>query len=188
MTTSPLPLSTQRRGMWIGEVARPFEGLLGTDGKRYSLSSFDDRDVLVVVFNSNRCPTANAYEDRLMALQQEFAPRGVQIVAVNSTDPHLYAEESYAAMVERDRARKFNFPYVKDADRSVARAFGAECTLHAFVLDRDRRLRYRGRIDDSRNPAKVTTHDLRNAVEEVLADRPVRVPETAAFGCRLDLD
>ena len=185
--SAPAPASRLARGLRLGDRAADFAPLPATDGERYSLASFDDRDILVVVFNSNRCPTAKAYEPRLIALQREYQDRGVQVIAVNSTDPHLYAEESFPAMVEHARASGFTFPYLKDEDQNVARAFGAECTLHAFVLDRDRRLRYRGRIDDSRNPANVTTHDLRNALDDVLAGRAVRVSETAAFGCRLDI-
>ena len=187
MTTAPLRVATGPERPRLGDAVGPFDDLLATDGKRYSLSSFHDREVLVVVFNSNRCPTANAYEERLIALQRDYGPRGVQVIAINSTDPHLYREESYDAMVERGREHNFNFPYLKDADQKAARAFGAECTLHAFVLDRERRLRYRGRIDDSRNPAKVTVHDLTNAIDDVLAARPVGVAETVAFGCRLDI-
>ena len=110
-----------------------------------------------------------------------------QLIAVNSTDPHLYAEESYEAMVSRARENSFNFPYLKDADQSLARSFGATCTFHVFVLDRDRRLRYRGRFDNSRNPERVTSNDLRDALDDILEGRPVRVPETDAFGCSLDL-
>jgi peroxiredoxin len=171
----------------VGVTGPDFSNVRATDGRRYSLRDFDRADAIVLIFSSNRCPTAKAYAGRLNDLHDRYARRGVQLVLINSNDPHLYAEESYEAMVERDERRRFNFPYVKDADQSVARAFGAQCTLHAFVLDRERRLRYRGRIDDARNPAKVTTHDLRDAVDDVLAGRPVRVPETAAFGCRLDL-
>ena len=87
----------------------------------------------------------------------------------------------------RARESKFNFPYLKDANQHLARSFGATCTFHVFVFDRERRLRYRGRFDNSRNPERVTSNDLRDAIEDVLSGRPVRVPETDAFGCSLDL-
>jgi peroxiredoxin len=187
MTTTPLPLPRARRRLALGARASAFGSLLGTDGKTYALASFDASAVLVVVFNSNRCPTAKAYEPRLIELQDRYAKDGVTVVAINSTDAHLYAEESYEAMVEHARESRFNFPYLKDERQEAARRFGAQCTLHAFVLDRERRLRYRGRIDDSRNPAKVTVSDLRNAIDDVLEGREVRVAETTPFGCALDL-
>ena len=89
-------------------------------------------------------------------------------------------------MVEVAEEREFNFPYLKDADQSVAKKFGALVTLHAFVLDSERRLMYRGRIDDSRDPTNVTTHDLQNALDDLLESRPVRVPETRPFACSID--
>ena len=174
------------RRLELGERAA-FDALPATDGGRYSLDSLADKDVVVLIFNSNRCPTAKAFEERMNAIQRDYADRGVLLVAINSTDEHLYAEESLPAMVERAREGGYTFPYLKDEDQRVARAIGAECTLHAFVLDRERRLRYRGRIEDSRNPDRATTHDLRDAIDDVLAGRPVRVPETQAYGCALDL-
>ena len=173
--------------MELGDRVGPFVGMLGTNGRWYALSDFRDKAALVFIFDSNRCPTAKAYVPRMIRLQDEYADRGVELIAVNSTDPHLYAEESYEAMVARARESHFNFPYLKDADQSLARTFGATCTFHVFVLDRERRLRYRGRFDNSRNPERVTSNDLRAALDDLLAGGPVRVPETDAFGCSLDL-
>lgn len=175
------------RGVELGERPAGFAGLMGTDGKRYSLESFDDARLLVVIFNSNRCPTAKAFEERMKTIQDDYGSSGVRLVAINSTDPHLYAEESFDAMVQRARDSAFNFPYLRDDDQTAARAFGAECTLHAFVLDGERRLRYRGWIEDSRNAEKATSRDLRNAIDDLLAGRDVRTPETDAYGCALDL-
>jgi peroxiredoxin len=178
--------STEPSTLPIGAAAPPFEDLLGTDGGRYGLSRLADREVLVLIFSSNRCPTAHAYADRMNALQAEYGPRGVQLVAINSNDPHLYPDESFTRMVERAAEDGYTFPYLVDAGQHVARAFGATCTFHAFVLDRDRRLRYQGRFDSSRIAANVTDHDLRNALDDVLDGREVRVPTTRAFGCSLD--
>jgi hypothetical protein len=88
-------------------------------------------------------------------------------------------------MVLRVREKGFNFPYVKDEDRTVARTYGAVCTPHVFLLDEERKLRYKGRIDDSRNPERVTVSDLRNAIDDLLANRPLRVSETTPFGCSI---
>ena len=170
----------------IGAPASPFEGLLGVDGGRYGFSTFADRDALVLIFSSNRCPTAKAYGARMNALQREYGPRGVQLVALNSNDPHLYPDESYRRMVDRAAEDHYPFPYVVDEGQRVARAYGATCTFHVFVLDRARRVRYEGRFDDSRIAANVTTSDLANALDDLLAGRHVRVPTTIAFGCSLD--
>ncbi len=178
---------SERLTLPIGAQAPPFEGLLGTDGLRYGFSSFADRDVLVLVFSSNRCPTAKAYAKRMGALQRDCGPRGVQLLAINSNDPHLYPDESYPRMVVRAAEDGYSFPYLVDEGQAVARAYGATCTFHVFVVDRERRLRYQGRFDDSRIPARVTSDDLRNAIEDILAGDDVRVSTTRPFGCSLDL-
>ena len=170
----------------IGAPGIPFEGLLGTDGQRHGWSTLAERDLVVLIFSSNRCPTAKAYGERLNALQRDYGARGVQLVAINANDPHLYPEESYPRMVDRAREDEYTFLYLVDDDQRVARAYGATCTFHVFVLDRERRLRYEGRFDDARLPERVTTHDLQNALDDLLAGRAVRVARTRPFGCSLD--
>jgi peroxiredoxin len=180
--------SPERATLSIGAQGQAFEGLLGTDGLRHGFSDLTDRDVLVLIFSSNRCPTAKAYAERMNALQQEYGPRGVQLLAINSNDPHLYPDEAYPRMVERAAEDGYTFPYLVDDRQQVAKAYGATCTFHVFLLDGERRLRYQGRFDDSRLPTRVTSHDLRNALDDVLAHRDVRQPTTRPFGCSLDLD
>ncbi|HTI28851.1 MAG TPA: thioredoxin family protein [Methylomirabilota bacterium] len=170
----------------IGAVGPPFEGLLGSDGHRYGFSSFADSEVLVLIFASNRCPTVKAYADRMKAVHSEYGRRGVQLVAINSNSPHLYPDESYPLMVERAALDGYTFPYLADPEQRVARAYGAACTFHLFVLDRDRRLRYQGRFDDARLEANITSHDLRDALDDILDGREVRTPATRPFGCSLD--
>ncbi len=176
----------ERATLAIGAAAPPFEGLLGTDGRRHGFSSVGDRDALVLIFSSNRCPTAKAYADRMNTLQLDCGSRGVQVVAINANDPHLYPDESYQRMVERAAQDGYAFPYLVDEGQRVARAYGARCTFHVFLLDRERRLRYQGRFDDARIATNVSSHDLRNALDDVLAGRDVRVATTRAFGCSLD--
>jgi len=171
----------------IGAAAPSFEDLLGTDGRRHGLESFAASDLVVLIFSSNRCPTARAYSERMNALQIEEGPRGIQLVAINSNDPHLYPDESYPRMIERAAEDRYALPYLVDEGQGVARAFGAGCTFHVFLLDRERRVRYQGRFDDSRLPERVTTHDLRNAIADLRAGRKVNVPTTRPFGCSLDL-
>jgi peroxiredoxin len=171
----------------IGDLATPFEGLIGADGRRHGFSDYADADVLVVIFSSNRCPTAKAYASRLRALHVDYASRGVQILLLNSNDPHLYPDESLQGMVERAAVDGYAFPYLVDEGQRVARSWGPTCTFHAFVLDRDRRLRYEGRFDNARLEERVTSHDLRDAIEAVLAGREVSVTQTRAFGCGIDI-
>lgn len=178
--------SSERATLPIGDPGPIFEGLLGTDGRRHGFSSLADRDALVLVFTSNRCPTAKAYGERMNALQRDYGPRRVQLLAINSNDPHLYPDESYPRMVERAAEDGYMFPYLLDEGQRTAKAYGAACTFHVFVLDHERRLRYEGRFDDSRITGNVTSHDLRNALDDLLARRDVRVTHTRPFGCSLD--
>ena len=169
----------------LGRSAPDFSDLRGADGKSYRLSSFDGKPVLAVVFISNGCPTVSVYNDRLISLQRAYGGMGVQVVAINSNNPYLSPGDSYAEMVKRVDETRYNFPYLKDQDGSVAKCYGAISTPHAYVFDADRRLRYQGRIDDSRDLSKITSHDLEDAVVAVLEGSVVEVPETQPFGCAL---
>lgn len=176
---SPAALAT-------GDAAPSFEDLLGVDGRRYGLSSFGDREAIVLIFSSNRCPTAKAYAGRMNELQRTYGPSGVQLLAINSNAPGLYPAESFDGMAARSIEDGYTFPYVADPDQAVAREYGPTCTFHCFVVDRAGRVRYEGRFDDARLPERVTSHDLADALDDVLAGRDVRVPTTRAFGCSLD--
>jgi len=180
------PVAADPPPLAIGEPGPSFDGLLGTDGRPHSLSDLADREAVVLIFSSNRCPTAKAYGPRMNALQAEFGPRGVAVVAVNANDPHLYPDESYPRMIERAAEDGYTFPYVIDDGQRLARAYGAMCTFHVFVLDRERRIRYQGRFDDARIPERATSHDLADALEDLLAGRAVRTTVTRPFGCSLD--
>jgi hypothetical protein len=186
ISTDLAEASPTRATLPIGSPGPVFEGLLGTDGQRHGFSTLSDRKAIVLIFSSNRCPTAKAYGERMNALQRQFGPRSVQVVAINSNDPHLYPDESYPRMIDRAIADAYSFPYLVDVGQFVAKAYGATCTFHVFVLDRMRRVRYEGRFDDSRIEERVTSHDLANALEDVLAGRDIRVAHTRPFGCSLD--
>lgn len=180
-------MTDQPHAIAIGDKAPSFQGLLGVDGNVYSLSSFDDKKVLIIIFMANRCTTNLAYTERIEAIKSDYEDQGVQIVAINSDNPDLLPTESYPEMVRIAKEQGYSFPYLKDEDQTVAHDYGAILTLHAFLLDQDRRIRYRGRIDDSPRLAFMTTSDLRNALDDVLAGRSVRVPETSPFGCAIDV-
>jgi peroxiredoxin len=168
----------------LGQRAPDFD-LPGADGTNHSLASFAAKPVLVVIFSCNHCPYVKDYEERMVSIQREFAGKGVQFVAINSNDEDAYPEDSFPEMVKRAKERGFNFPYLRDQTQKVVEAYGAVCTPHVFAFDSKRVLRYRGRIDDSRDPAKVTSHDLRNALADLTSSRDVKVPDTRPFGCSI---
>ena len=186
MTVLELPGEVQPATLSIGAQAPAFEGLLGVDGRRYGLSSFTGVPLLVLIFASNRCPTVKAYEGRLRALADDYRARGVQLVAINSNDPHLYPDESYERMIEIARDSGWSFPYLFDDGQVAARAYGPQRTFHVFVLDAERRLRYEGRFDDARIEERATSHDLRAALDDLLGGCVVANPSTRAFGCSID--
>jgi peroxiredoxin len=169
----------------IGSAGPDFD-LPATDGRRYSLSSFKDLAAVVISFTCNHCPYAQAYEDRFSALVREYGPKGVAFAAINPNDADRYPDDSFEKMKQRASARKFAFPYLRDETQAVARAYGAVCTPHLFVLDGQRRVAYEGRIDDNwQQPAAAKSHDLRDAIEAVLAGRPSPRPNTNPMGCSI---
>jgi hypothetical protein len=184
-----MDIATKTAKVELGAAApqfeRQFQSLLGTDGLRYSLSSFADARLLAVVFISNGCPTVRVYEDRLTDIQLRYADEKVQLVAVNANNPYLSPGDAYSEMVKRAQDRGFGFPYLKDEDGVLARTLGAVCTPHAFVFDQDRTLRYQGRVDDARDPARVTVSDLDQALRALLAGQPLTDPVSEPFGCSI---
>jgi peroxiredoxin len=169
----------------IGSRAPGFS-LPAVDGKFYSLSSFSDKKILIVIFSCNHCPYVQAYEDRIIASQKEFEKNGVQIVAINSNDDAKYPDDSFEEMKKRATDKRFNFPYLRDETQEVARAYGATHTPQIFLFDENRKLKYEGKIDDNwQEPNKVKSKYLRDAIEEVLDGKEVSVPETFSIGCTI---
>ena len=160
--------------------------LPGVDGKTYSLASFKDATALVVVFSCNHCPYVKAYEGRMIELQRDYAARGARLVAINSNDAANYPDDSFDEMKRRAKEQGFNFPYLADESQQAAKAYGATHTPQLFVFGPDRRLAYTGKIDDNwQEPSKVERRYLREALDELLAGKPVREPETHAIGCTI---
>jgi hypothetical protein len=172
-------------GLDIGDRAPLAGTLTGADGKRTSIAAFDDARLLAIIFVSNGCPTVRAYTERLNRIQRDYGPRGLRLVAVNSNNPYLSPPDAPAEVVKYAAERGLEFPYLKDENSGVARAVGAVCTPHVFLFDHDRRLRYRGRVDDARDPTRVTSRDLAAAIEDVLAGRSPAVEVTEPFGCAI---
>jgi peroxiredoxin len=178
----------------IGAAAPDFS-LPGVDGKTYSLGDFDEAKILVIVFTCNHCPTAQAYEERIKKLAGDYKDRGVALLAVSPNDPQAvrldelgYTDvgDSLADMKIRARDQKFKFPYLYDGERQeMAAAYGPVATPHVFIFDRQRKLRFCGRVDDHDNPTKVKTSDAREAIEALLAGQPVPVETTPTIGCSI---
>ena len=171
-------------GMPVGSAVIDFS-LPGVDGNTYSPASFADAEVLVLVFTCNHCPYAVASEDRLIELQTRFAPR-VRFVLINPNDAFAYPEDSFKAMKVRADEKQFPFPYLRDESQNVARAYDAACTPDVFVFDRDRVLRYNGRIDDNwKDAAAVTRRDLETALTDLLAGREISIDAVPCMGCSI---
>jgi peroxiredoxin len=169
----------------IGDPAPAFS-LPGTDGRMYSLDGLADKPVLVVVFSCNHCPYVQAYEDRLVAIQRDYAERGAQLIAINSNDDVHYPEDSFQQMVARAHAKGFNFLYLRDASQATAKVYGATHTPQLFVFDRARTLRYTGKIDDNwQNPKAVTRRYLRDVLDALLNGRDPAEAQTHAIGCTI---
>jgi thiol-disulfide isomerase/thioredoxin len=179
----------------IGTKAPDFK-LPGVDGKTYTLASFSKSKLLVIVFTCNHCPTAQAYEDRIIQLAKDYAAKGVSFVAISPNDPNAvrldemgYSDmgDSFEEMKLRAKAKKYPFPYLYDGKTQVvAKAYGPVATPHIFIFDQERKLRYQGRIDNVEKPSKTPDKlDARNAIEALLSNQAVPVETTKVFGCSI---
>jgi peroxiredoxin len=171
----------------------PDFSLPGIDGKIHKLSEYKSSPLLMVMFICNHCPTSQLYEGRMKKLVADYKGKGVAFVGIQPNDPRAvrlsemgYTDvgDSFEEMKVRAEHRKFNFPYLNDgATQTVTQAFGAQATPHVFLFDKERKLRYEGRIDDSQRESAVKTQDARMALEALLAGKPVPVAHTPSFGC-----
>lgn len=169
----------------IGDRLPAWGPLPDTEGRYWGPKDLRGR-ATVFVFMSNRCPGVKAYDARLAKMVVDYAAAGVRFISVNSIPEGLYPSESMAEMMQAARERRLTMPYLKDPDQTLKRMLGAVCTPQVFALDSSGRLRYQGRIDDAFLEARASTHDLREALDAVLARRPVPRPETTPLGCSID--
>ena len=169
----------------LGDRAPNFENLPGTDGRKYSLSSFDGRQILVFVFMGTGCPTCKATEERLISIQDDYETKGVQVILVNPNNASLSPPDTLEEMSKRSNDANYNFPYLKDEGGRFALSLGAKTTPHAFVVDNERRLRYKGRVDNARQKSMITIHDVRQVLQDMTSGRKIGTPETESFGCSI---
>jgi peroxiredoxin len=178
----------------IGARAPDFN-LPGVDGRNWKLSDFAKADVLVIVFTCNHCPTAQGYEERIKNLAADYKEKSVALVAISPNDPcavrldelgYTDMSDSFEEMKIRAKDKGFKFPYLYDGDKQrVSLAYGPVSTPHVFIFDKERKLRYVGRVDDSENTDRVKSPDARNAIEALLAGKKVSVEKTRSFGCSI---
>ena len=176
----------------IGSPAPKFS-LPGVDGKTHSLDDYATSPVLAIVFTCNHCPIAQMYETRIQALAGEYRDKGVAVVAIEPNDPNAIrvdeldssdTSDSLEEMKIRAAYKHLTYPYLYDGEtQATARAYGPQATPHVFVFDRERKLRYQGRMDNSYRLELVNTSDARNAIDALLAGKPVPVENTGVFGC-----
>ena len=178
--------------MSIGSPAPAF-ALPGVDGKIHRLSDYASSPVLVIVFTCNHCPIAQMYEQRIQQLAADYKGKGVAVVAVQPNDPKAIRideldssdlSDSLAEMKIRVEYKHLTYPYLYDGDaQQLARALGPKATPHVFIFDQQRHLRYEGRIDNSYRTELVKTHEARDAIDALLANKEVAVTHTGVFGC-----
>jgi peroxiredoxin len=168
----------------VGAKAPAFSLVNATDGTTVRFAPGDGK-VSVVVFTCNQCPYAKAFEDRIIALGRDYAKRGVVFYAIDPNDDSTHPEETAAEMKSRATAKGYPYPYLKDGDSSIARAYGARVTPHVFLVDGKGIVRYRGYVDDSAKPEERKHNGLSDALDSLLAGNAVSSAATKAFGCTI---
>lgn len=172
----------------IGEKAPNFN-LPATDGKSYSLSSFDDSKYLVVFFTCNHCPYVIGSDEVTRATAEKFAPKGVKFVGINSNSKNTYPEDDFDHMVSRMREHKFPWVYLYDESQEVAMAYGALRTPHFYVFDENRALVYTGRaVDSPRDASKITVNELETVLDELTSGKKPSMTTTNPIGCNVKWD
>jgi thiol-disulfide isomerase/thioredoxin len=176
----PAGPTAESKAVAVGQSAPEWKELDGVDGKKHSSADIKDAKAVVVVFTCNHCPVAQAYEDRIVALANDYKDKGVELVAINVNNME---EDKLPAMKERAEAKGYEFAYLYDPSQGIGRAFGATVTPHAFLLDGEKSLVYAGAIDDNMEADKVEKHHLRDAIDAVLAGSKPETDSTKPMGC-----
>lgn len=190
----PISLLLAAAALFTGFIAQtekvvPDFSLKNVDGQYVSLRNYPDAKGFIVVFTCNHCPFAKLYPPRLNALNEQYGKRGVPLIAISSTDTIVYEEDAYPMMVQKAAREQFNFPYLFDGEQSVAKSYGAQKTPHAFVLWKENGrwvVKYDGAIDDNGGePEQVREQYVAQAVDALLAGKPVALKETKSIGCQI---
>jgi len=169
----------------IGATAPPFS-LPAVDGHTYTYDDVKGARGTVILFWCNHCPFVQGSEARLVRIVSEYADQGVGFAAINANNPATHVEDDFPHMVERAKTQGYNFAYLQDESQDVARSYGAQRTPEAFLFDADGALRYHGRIDNNpQDERAANAHDLRSALDAVLAGQTPDPAETGPIGCTI---
>jgi peroxiredoxin len=168
-------------------TAAPDFSLLDINGKTVSLSDFRGKKGLVVIFMCNHCPYVKHVAPELVRVVKDYADQGIAFVGISSNDAEAYPDDSPAAMKLEAAKHGYTFPYLYDADQSIAKAYRAACTPDFFIFDANQRLVYRGQLDDSRpkTDRPLTGKDIREALESLLAGKPISEQQKPSIGCNI---
>lgn len=171
-----------------GKLGSPLPdfSLPAVDGKTLAAKDFKFSPALLIMFICNHCPYVKAIENRLICLANDHRGRGLSVIAICSNDPQEYPEDAPAELLKTWREKNYGFPYLIDADQSVAKAFGAVCTPDIYLFGKDKKLAYRGRLDDSwKNEKLVRRRELNEAIESVLSGKSVNPEQNPSMGCSI---
>ena len=171
----------------------PSFNLKGVDGKMHTMDEYKDSKVLMLAFTCNHCPSAQAYEERMVKLANDYKDKSFQLVAISSAAPkgvrinelgYSVEDDSYEAMIIRAKKMKYNFPYLYDGDKQeVSNAYGPRVSPHFFILDENRKVRYQGRFDNDKSGQDIKSHDAINAIDALLEGKEPPVANTKVNGC-----
>lgn len=178
--------SSHTAGYGPGSAAADFK-LMNTDGKFVRLADYKKAEGFIVIFTCNHCPYAQAYEDRIIALDNKFRPQGYPVIAINPNDSIAYPEDAWSQMVKRSRAKNYPFPYLLDGSQETTRLYGAVKTPHVYLLKRTKNkltVEYTGAIDNNwQDESKITRRYVEEAIDDLKAGREVKEKSTKAIGC-----
>lgn len=175
-------------GYKVGDIATDFS-LRNIDGKKVSLSDYKEAKGFIVIFTCNTCPVSVRNEDRILALDKKYKELGYPVIAINPNNPALQPGDSYELMKVRAKEKGFTFPYLFDEGQKIYPQYGATSTPHTYVLQKVKeglKVKYIGGIDDSsRNASNVKVKHVENAVDALLAGKPIEVTTSRAIGCSI---
>jgi len=185
-----LAFSPAKNGYEVGDTAKDFK-LKNVDGKLVSLSDYSSAKGFIIAFDCNTCPMSKAYNERIKALNEKYAAKGFPLIAINPNSPELSSGESFEEMVKYARKKGYDFPYLYDESQETVKAYGPTNTPHIFILTKngsDLKVAYIGAIDNnSRSAEKADVKYVEQAVDALLAGKPVATPKTKAVGCSVKI-